>query len=133
MSRTLFALAFASLGSDASTKAPSKAEPYAPVRIQRSGEADQQDEHPGGLKQPETPIINSSQFGGSINSSYSTASAVRFALPDSVCSGLASVYLFLVGLCIWPNIPGLLQQVIQPFPLLLRDEICVNVPGQVLT
>lgn len=43
MSRTLFAVAFASKGSDASTKAPSKAEPDAPVRVQRSGEADQQD------------------------------------------------------------------------------------------
>ena len=35
ISRTLFALAFASLGSDASTKAPSKAEPDAPVRRNR--------------------------------------------------------------------------------------------------
>jgi len=81
MNRTLFALAFASLGSDASTKAPSKAEPDAPVRVQRSGEADQQDEHPGRLQQPETPIIYSSRFGFlSSSRELRPPPATRFAL-----------------------------------------------------
>ena len=41
------------------------------------------------------------------------------------------MHLFLLGLCIRPNIPGLLEQVIQPIPLLLRREIC-NFSAQVL-